>query len=416
MATDNRVLFIEDDVFQHPATPNSSLMIVQGGGPTAVFNASLAQVIATASASGHFEHILGARFGVGGLTRGDIVDLTGLSPALLEQLAATPGAALGSSRYSPTEAEMTALCDTVERCRVGALVFMGGNGTMRGAGLVGEACRARGLNVRIMGVPKTVDNDLGLTARCPGYGSAARYAALAVRELAADVRSLPQPVSILETLGRNVGWIAAATALAQQDGNGAPHVIALPEVSFDEDRFLGALDNAVRREGFAIAVVAEGICCADGSLVYHSNAPGQADPLKRPMTGGVARHLASIVGERLGLRCRSEIPGLLGRASMPAVSARDLDDARLVGKAAVEALLNGARDGMVALEPLTTPDEPGRTRIVSLADAAGAEHPIPVAWLRPGPIPVGEEFLDYVRPLVGALPRYTTNLGVPFQY
>jgi 6-phosphofructokinase len=416
MATDNRVLFTEVRVFPPAADPNSNLMIVQGGGPTAVLNASLAQVIETASASGHFKRILGARFGVAGLMRGDIVDLTGLSSALLDQLAATPGAALGSSRYSPTEAEMSALCDTLERCRVGAVIFIGGNGTMRGAGLVGDACRARGLDVRVTGVPKTVDNDLGATARCPGYGSAARYAALAVQELAVDVRSLPQPVSILETLGRNVGWIAAATALAQQDGNGAPHVIALPEVSFDEDRFLGALDDAVRRQGFAIAVVAEGIRRADGRLVYHSDAPGQADPLKRPMTGGVARHLASIVGERLGLRCRSEIPGLLGRASMSAVSARDLDDARLAGKAAVEALLNGARDGMVALEPLTTPDEPGRTRIVSLADAAGAEHPIPVAWLRPGPIPVGEEFLDYVRPLVGALPRYTTNLGVPFQY
>lgn len=388
--------------------PESNLMIVQGGGPTAVFNASLAAIIAEAQREASIASIFGSRHGIKGLFENRIVDLSGISAADLELLRRTPGAALGSSRHSPSEQELVKLIDTLVRLKIDSLIFLGGNGTMRGAEIVSKHCASRGIDVRVVGVPKTIDNDIAATDRCPGYGSAARYIATATRELGADLRSLPQPVTILETMGRSVGWIAAAAALARTDENSAPHLVYVPEVAFDMEAFLSDLSRIVERIGWAVVVVAEGIRHADGNPVYENRDASQGDPLKRPMIGGVAQHLATVVSQRLGLRCRSEKPGLLGRGSVACSSARDLEDAILVGQAGVKALLGGHRDVMVALEPLGSACG---TRLVPLADAAGHERTIPEEWLQRGPIPVTQQFLDYVRPLVGELEQHITELG-----
>ena len=243
------------------------------------------------------------------------------------------------------------------------LLFLGGNGTMRGAEIVSQYCASQGMDIRVVGVPKTIDNDIAATDRCPGYASAARYIATSTRELAADVRSLPQPITILETMGRSVGWIAAAAALARTDADSAPHLVYVPEVPFETEEFLSDLSSVVDRVGWAVVVVAEGIRHADGRPVYEARDPSQSDPLKRPMIGGVGQHLATIVGERLGLRCRSEKPGLLGRASIACAAAQDLEDAGLVGRAGVQALVSGKTDVMVSLEPLGSVS---RTRLVPL--------------------------------------------------
>jgi 6-phosphofructokinase 1 len=188
----------------------------------------------------------------------------------------------------------------------------------------------------------------------------------------------------------------------------APHLIYVPEVPFDTEAFLSDLSRIVDRIGWAVVVVAEGIRHADGSLVYESSDASQSDPLKRPMTGGVAQHLATIVSQQLGIRCRSEKPGLLGRASVACTSTRDVEDAQQVGRAGVQALVSGQRDVMIALEALGSERE---TRIVPLAETAGHERTIPKKWLQSGPIPVNEEFIKYVRPLVGPLEQHITELG-----
>lgn len=388
--------------------PESNLMIVQGGGPTAVFNASLAAIIAEAQQEASITSIFGSRHGIKGLFEDRIVDLTRVSAVDLELLRRTPGAALGSSRHSPSEPELASLIDTLVRLKIDSMVFLGGNGTMRGAEIISRHCASRGIDVRVVGVPKTIDNDIAATDRCPGYGSAARYIATAAREVGADLRSLPQPVTILETMGRSVGWIAAATALARTDENSAPHLVYVPEIAFDTEAFLADLSRTVERIGWAVVVVAEGIQHADGKPVYENRDASQGDPLKRPMIGGVAQHLATVVSQRLGIRCRSEKPGLLGRGSVACSSARDREDATLVGRAGVRALAEGHRDVMVALEPLGAASP---TRLVPLADAAGHERTIPEAWLQHGPIPVTEQFFDYVRPLVGPLEQHITELG-----
>jgi 6-phosphofructokinase 1 len=387
----------------------TNLMIVQGGGPTAVFNASLAAIIGEAQRQSSVGRILGARFGVRGLIQPDISDMTEMTAADLEMLRRTPGAALGSSRYCPAEGELDRLVETLRGHGVKYVLFVGGNGTMRGAAMVDDACRSAGLDVQVVGVPKTVDNDIAATDRCPGYSSAARYLAASTRELGADVRSLPQPVTILETMGRSVGWLAAATVLARGKDGDAPHLIYVPEVPFAMESFLTALDEVVRRNGWAVVVVTEGIRNGDGSMVYEVTDAAQSDPLKRPMTGGVAQHLAGVVSKALRVRCRSEKPGLLARASMALVSEQDRSDAGLVGRTAVQALAAGKSGVMAALLPLGG-ENGSECRLVPLGEAAGIERRIPAGWLRDGPIPVTEEFCNYLRPLVGELDRHIGEL------
>jgi len=394
---------------------SSNLMIVQGGGPTPVLNASLQSVIAEATRSVGFAKIFGARAGTVGLTRGDFVDLSGLSSAALDQLSRSPGAALGTSRFKPEGDDLQCQLEHLRRLNVRCIVFMGGNGTMQGAEIVSAFCRSAGYEVQVMGVPKTIDNDLAMTDRSPGYSSAARYVAQSTRELALDLRSLPQPVTILETMGRSVGWLAAAASLAKVEASDGPQLICVPEVPFDQQAFLTTLEQSLATRGWALAVVAEGIRHADGSLVYQVTDPNQMDGLKRPLPGGVGRFLAGIVAENLKIRCRSEIPGLLGRSSMAHVSAQDRRDAQLVGRAAVQALAKGESDQMVALRPIADPGAEGYD-LVPLSAVSGVERPLPREWLTDGPMAVSHAFENYLSPLVGELNQYFPEFSVDLSY
>ena len=387
---------------------SGNLMIVQGGGPTAVFNASLSSVIEEASRAFPGRKIFGAQRGTFGLTHGEFFELDRLSADDLRMLRHSPGAALCSSRFRPAEDDLPKQIDNLRKLDVTAILFMGGNGTMRGAQIVSSTCRAAGLEVQVIGIPKTIDNDIAVTDRCPGYGSAARYIAQSTRELGMDVRSLPQPVTVLETMGRNVGWIAAAATLAQVDPCDAPHLVYVPEVAFDTEVFLADLEKILSSQGWAVVVVAEGIRNADGNLVYENTDPVQQDSLKRSIVGGIGQHLAGLVAKNLKIRCRSEKPGLLGRASMAHLSKQDYDDALLVGRAAIEALARGDTDKMVALRGLQNQDT-HCFDLVPLSEVAGAERTIPTAWLTEGPLAVSDEFRRYARPLVGELNRYIPN-------
>lgn len=394
--------------------PRSNLMIVQGGGPTAVLNRTLAEIITEAQHDPSFGSIYGARYGVKGVIEREVLDLTGLTTGALDLLRKTPGAALGSSRHSPSDDELEPMIKTLRSLHIERMLFVGGNGTMRGANRVSDLCRAAGLDVQIVGVPKTVDNDIAATDRCPGYASAARYMMQGTQELGADLRALPQPVTILETMGREVGWIAAAAALARDDVKNdaeCPQLLYIPEIAFDIEQFLAALERMVREIGWGVVVVAEGLRNSDGSFVYQSTAGSQADPLQRPMTGGVGQHLAAVASDRLGIRCRCEKPGLLGRASIAHISQQDIADSAAVGRAGVQALAAHARDVMVALQPL---DEArlADTTLVPLAGAE-AERSIPRKWLGSGNIPLREEFFTYLHPLVGTKDRHLRDLGAP---
>jgi 6-phosphofructokinase 1 len=380
-----------------------NLMIVQGGGPTAVFNTSLSSAISEAVSQQGAGRVFGARYGMQGLVQDDIVELGQMTANDLEFLRNSPGAALGSSRYKPAEDDYDRMVENLRRHEIRFMIFMGGNGTMKGASLVSEHCRDAGFSVQVIGVPKTVDNDIAMTDRCPGFASAARYMAQTTRDLGMDIRSLPQPVTILEVIGRSIGWLAAATALAKDREADAPHLIFLPEKPFHAEKFLADLDQIVTKLGWAIVVATEGIRNLDGSLVYELKDATHLDPLARPMTGGVGQFMANLVGEKLKIRCRTEKPGLIARAAMTQVSAQDQKDAELVGRAGVRALAAGETEKMVSLLPIGT--ESGY-ELVPLSEVSDAERPLPAEWILDAAIPVGDRFFNYVKPLVGELTPY----------
>ena len=385
-----------------------NLLVLQGGGPTPVLNTSLFGVIDEAARDSRITRIYGARFGIEGVIKSDLIDLSALAPERITSLRTSPGASLGSTRYKPTDADMERILACLKQHDIRYLTLIGGNGTLRGAEAIARACDTSGYEIRVIGIPKTIDNDIVGTDRCPGYGSAARYLAQAVRDLGMDVRGLPQPVSIIETMGRGVGWIAGASVLAKLDEDHSPHRVELPERPFDAAKFLATIDRTVTRLGWAVAVVSEGLRSASGGPLFEVSDPSQRDAMNRPLTGGVGTYLSELVTRELKIRCRCEKPGLCGRASMLHVSSQDQADAEMVGRAAVRAALAGEHAKMVALLPVQA-GEPPRTQLVPLAQCAG-ERTIPTAWLNDGDLAVNDSFVRYVCPMVGELVEYDIPL------
>src|SRR5688500_5795316 len=389
-----------------------NLLVLQGGGPTPVLNATLFGVVDEARRHRSFRRILGARFGVEGLLKDELIDLSFLPHRELKLLRTTPGASLGSTRHKLTEADVEQVVARLRERDVRYLLLVGGNGSMRAADLLSQGAAALGHELSVIGVPKTIDNDIPFTARCPGFGSAARYVAQSVRDLAMDVQSLPQPVSIYETMGRSAGWLAGASALARTDDEQAPHLVYLPERAFDTERFLGELDRVVTKLGWAVVVVTEGLLDPWGKPIFESTSNAQRDALNRPLPGGVCVHLAEVVSQRLKIRCRWEKPGLCGRASSLHVSPVDREDAERVGRAGVRAALAGNRAKMVSLRPLDARDQ-DTCDLVPLASVAGGDRRVPAEWQGDPHAGVTTDFVRYVRPIVGGLVDYPAPLKDP---
>jgi 6-phosphofructokinase 1 len=387
-------------------------MVLQGGGPTPVVNASLYGVISEARHHRGVRRIFGARYGVAGLLKDEIVDASFLPQRELKRLKTTPGAALGSTRHKLTERDVEQIVTRLRERDVRFLLLIGGNGSMRGADLIAQGAAALGHEVSVIGIPKTIDNDIPGTDRCPGFGSAARYVAQSVRDLAMDVQSLPQPVSIYETMGRSTGWLAGASALARTSPDDAPHLVYLPERTFDVERFVDDLDRVVTKLGWAVVVVTEGLLDASGKPIFESTSNAQRDALNRPLPGGVCVHLAEVVSQRLKIRCRWEKPGLCGRASSLLVSPVDREDAERVGRAGVRAALAGNRAKMVSLRPLDARDQ-DTCDLVPLSSVAGGDRRVPAEWQGDSQTGVSADFVRYVRPIVGGLVDYPAPLKDP---
>jgi 6-phosphofructokinase 1 len=370
-------------------------------------------VIDEAKRSSQVNRVLGARFGVEGLIENNLVDLNSLSATQLSQLRTSPGAALGTTRVKPSDTELEQITDLLREQNVRWLLMIGGNGSLRGAEAIGLAADRAGLDVCVVGVPKTIDNDIAQTDRCPGFASAARYVAQSVRDLGMDVRTLPQPVSIFETMGRSVGWLAGASVLGRIDPSHAPHLVYLPERVFDVQSFLRDIEETVASHGWAVAVVTEGIRKVDGSAVFEVEHDAQRDSLGRAVMGGVAAFLASQVASQLNLRCRWEQPGLCGRTSMLHVAAQDLIDAEFVGRSGVRAAIEGVCNHvhMVALNPLSGDSTEPTCRLVPMARLP-RHRAVPEDWLGESPrSPVAAPFMKYAGRLVGKLVEYPVPIG-----
>ena len=385
----------------------NNLLLVQGGGPTAVMNRSLVGVITAAPEDRRIGALLGARFGMKGLLQSEFIDLRAQPDAAIDGLRHTPGAALGSSRQSLAPGDDERILAVLRAHGVRYLMCQGGNGTMTMARRVQRAAIEAGHPLHVIGVPKTIDNDLPETDRCPGFGSAARFVAQSVRDVGMDVRALPTPVSIFETMGRSAGWLTAASVLARDGADDAPHLVYVAERAFDAERFVNDVDEVLRRRGWVVACVTEGLVDASGEPVSMAHGSTQRDAFGRALPGDVGSYLAGLVQQRLGVAARSEKPGLCGRSSIAHVSSTDQKDAEAVGHAAVSAALNGQRGEMITLMPRQSAEEPARTGLVSLDLVADAERTLPTEWINEAGNDMTPAFARYAQPLIGGeLMRY----------
>lgn len=378
-----------------------SLLVLQAGGPTAVINTTLAAVIETAKDSGQISTVYGVRRGLEGLIHNDMAVLETISARTLAALRGQPGAALGSSRVPLADSDIVSVRSTLAACDATAVLMIGGNGTMLAAKQLDAALVAAGVETKVIGVPKTVDNDIPGTDRCPGYASAARFVAQSVRDVVEDVRTLPVPVSIFETMGRDAGWLAAASVLARSADCPGPQIILLPEHPFVREDFLRRVDHAMQRDGWVVVAVSEGIRNASGRSVFETDLEAHRDAVGRPVPGDVGAYLAGEVGRSLGLRCRSEKPGLCGRTSIDLAAPQDRADAEAVGGAAVKEAIRGPGGVMITLGPIDRCGQALQTGVVALGDLEEKRRGLPPAWIdRDGEPNAG--FIDYLAPRIGA--------------
>ena len=381
---------------------------MQSGGPTPVINRSLWGVVDEAAGTKAFGRLYGARHTLEGLLGGELSELGGLSKTAWARLSRTPGAALGSSRRKLRPEETPAVFEALAQHDIRYLFLIGGNDSAETGHQLHVEAQKAGYPLSVLNVPKTIDNDLVLTDHTPGYGSAARFIALAAMGAGRDAEAMGReaPVTLVEVMGRDAGWLAASAALARREPRDAPHVICVPEVPVNEERFLARMEEAYRRFGFAVAVVSENARGTEGVLGGQRE-PWYVDDFGHPYFDGPARYLAGLLGHHLGVRARYEKPGTIQRSLSACVSQADAREAEMAGRAAVRAALEGHSDRIVTLVRDPQRAYACTTGLAPLEQVAGRVRTMTGQYLDPETGSVTQDFLDYVRPLVGApLPRF----------
>ena len=407
---------------QNVPTP-TALIVGQSGGATAAINSSLVGVIREARAQG-VRRIYGMRNGILGLLRGDLVDLGSLPNDVLPALQQTPSAALGSCRYHLTDADVPQAMAVLREHGVQCMVYIGGNDSADTSHRLAGAALTSDYDLRVVAVPKTIDNDLPVTDHCPGYGSAARYVAISTLETTLDTKAMPDiyPVKILETMGRHSGWLTASAALARATGWETPHLIYVPEAPKEVDEILGDVTRIYQDHGHVIIVMSENLRSRDGKpfsiaaleALGDNGSPTNAAPSyvdafghQYYRTNSPAWALSQLITKRLDLRSRVDAPGTLQRMSQAHQSEVDLIEAEECGRAAVRAALAGETDCMVILERAEAPVYRATIGLAPLEQIANIEKHLPADFLNPAGNFVTQSFIDYALPLIGGpLPQY----------
>ena len=388
----------------------------QSGGPTSVINASVAGIIAEALNHECVEEVYGALNGVLGILQEDLIDLASESQQQIRALRYTPGAALGTCRYKlKKQQDFERVLEVFKAHNIRYFFYIGGNDSQDTADKISKLAQQQAYDLRVIGVPKTIDNDLPGTDHCPGYASAIKYIATSVRELACDNEAMGQGdlVSIVEVMGRSAGWLAAGAALAKRRDHphDPPHLIYLPEIPFDQAKCLEDIKRILKREKFCQIVVAEGLIDSDGNYVA---ADAATDAFGHAQLGGAGDALAEIIGANLpGVKVRVAKPGLLQRCAAHSASKTDSDEAYLAGQAAVKAAINGETDKMITLVRGESENYTCETGLAPLAEVANSVKKLPREWINEDGVSMNFQFLRYAQPLlVGEIPIPHDN-GVP---
>jgi 6-phosphofructokinase len=385
-------------------------VVGQSGGPTSVINASLAGVIEGAQGSRAVGRILGMRYGIEGFMEGQLVELGQRPEAFLRGLRRTPSSVLGSSRHKTGEEDFPRILEVLRRHDIRYLFLIGGNDTMDTIHRVQSYCRREGYELFGVGIPKTVDNDLFGTDHTPGYPSAARCNVLNVLQaglLARDMQRVDRYV-IYQSIGRDAGWLAAATALARRHEGEAPHLIYLPERPFERERFLADVQDCLGRYGWVSIVCGEGLRYADGTPVSASRVTDKFGNVEFGAMAGasVALSLHRAIQEELGLRGEFQITESLIMCAADRAVQGDVEEAWRCGRRAVELAAEGSSGVMVTMERRPGPGYRIELGTIPLSEVATKSKPLPQAYINEAGNFVTEPFYDYVRPLIGELPEY----------
>ncbi len=386
-----------------------NVMIAQSGGPSPAINASLSGAVQRAMAAKEIGTVYGALHGLEGMLDKRIISISEQMETAkdFELLMHTPAMALGSCRFklSPDAKDLyKQVLDIMRAYGIGYFFYNGGNDSMDTISRLSTYFREQGEDIKCIGIPKTVDNDLMETDHTPGFGSAARFVATSFSEVMIDTAVYPIPsVTIVEVMGRNAGWLTASSVLARAHGFTGPHLIYLPEVPFDPDKFLKQVESKLQTERSVLVAVSEGVRLANGDYVAQANS-GKVDMFGHAALGGVADALGNMVQANFaekykGLKVRSVDPSVLQRVAMHLASGTDLEEAKMCGITAVEAALRGESDKMVCIKRVSNHPYLVRYELEDLCKVANHEKKVPLSWICDDGTNVTQEMVDYLSPL-----------------
>jgi len=391
-------------------------LVAQSGGPTAVINASVAGVVAEALNHNCIEEVYGGLNGVLGIINEEFIDLAAESQQQIRALRHTPGAALGTCRYKlKKQQDFDRVLEVFKAHNIRYFFYCGGNDSQDTADKISKLAQAQGHEMRVIGVPKTVDNDLPITDHCPGYGSVIKYICTTVREIACDNEAMGQNdlVSILEVMGRNAGWIAAGSALAKRRDHphDAPHLIYLPETPFSAEKFVEDVRRVLKREKYCLVVVGEGLLDKDGNYVATDST--STDAFGHAQLGGAAEYMKGLVEQQVGVKARTAKLGIAQRAAAHCSSKTDSDEAFMAGQAAVKAAIAGETDKMVVLVRGDTEHYTCETGLAPLSEIANGVKKLPGEWINEDGVSMNFQFFRYALPLIQGEVIVPYDNGIP---
>ncbi|MGI5984332.1 MAG: 6-phosphofructokinase [Clostridiales bacterium] len=402
-------------------TLKGSCIIGQSGGPTAVINASAFGVIRTALDADCITKVYGAANGIKGVLNDRLYVMDEEDPHELELLKNTPSSELGSVRYKiadpdKDDTDYKRILEIFKKYDVRYFFYNGGNDSMDTCEKISRYMKNVGYECRVMGVPKTIDNDLYGTDHCPGFGSAAKYIATSCMEVSKDARVYDTGmITVIEIMGRHAGWLAGSAALASYCGSG-PDLVYLPEVNFDYEKFCADVIEIYKKQGSVLVAVSEGIHDSNGKFIseYGSNLAKEKDAFGHAQLGGLAVQLADEMKRRTGAKVRGIELSLLQRCGAHLASGTDLNEAVLAGKTAVEAAINGESGKMVAFErEIINGEYSCKTKLLPLESVANLEKKVPLDWITPEGNNVTKEFIDYALPLIQGQPDRPVENSLP---
>ena len=402
-------------------TEKANAIVAQSGGPTAVINSSACGVIQAAMKSNKIDRVFGATNGILGVIEEDIFDISAEKIETIEALKQTPAAAIGSCRYKlksldESRGDYERIIDVFKAHNIRYFFYAGGNDSMDTADKVNKLAADTGYELVCMGVPKTIDNDLACTDHCPGYGSVAKYVATCAMEAGKDTEALytTDTCTILEVMGRNAGWIAAATGLAARCPEDAPHLVYLPETAFTVEKFVADVKEVLANFKRVFIVAGEGLKNEDGTYITADAGSFAKDSFGHQQLGGVAEVLKAVIEKEVGIKARFNKLGTNQRSALHFASLTDVNEAYMCGKKAVEAALAGENGKMATLIRESNDPYKCTTGLAPLYDVANGEKFMPREFINERGNHITDAMRDYVRPLIqGEAPVTIDTDGLP---